>query len=55
MASCRVGKGRAIILADADFLNDALWSEAGSSGDKDGGGDARGLTDIFIADLRNGG
>lgn len=55
MASCEIGKGRAIILADADFLNDALWSDAGNRGDKDDGGDARGLTDIFIADLRDGG
>ncbi len=55
MASCQIGKGRAIILADADFLNDALWSDAGNRGDKDDGGDARGLTDIFIADLRDGG
>lgn len=55
MANCRVGEGRAIILADADFLNDVLWSDVGDGGDNEGTRDARGLTDILIADLRNGG
>lgn len=55
MANCRVGEGRAIILADADFLNDVLWSDVGGGDNDEGTRDARGLTDILIADLRNGG
>lgn len=54
MASCRVGKGRAIILADADFLNDALWTNPEQQTDDEQWNDARGLTDIFVADLRDG-
>ncbi len=54
MASCVVGKGRAIILADADFLNHDLWPDATTSEDSDRPADARGLTDIFIDDLHNG-
>lgn len=48
IARCTVGDGHAILLADADFLNDALW--AGQTGTDHG--DARGLIDNFIADLR---
>ncbi len=48
MARCSVGKGAVIIVADADFLNDALWSnQAGKDT-----GDARELTDSLIADLQ---
>lgn len=48
MARCALGDGHAIILADADFLNDALWSEpAGNAAP-----DAPRLVDIFIADLQ---
>ncbi len=48
IARCKVGDGHAILLADADFLNDALW------GDQAGvdHGDARGLVDNFIADMQ---
>ena len=45
MARCTIGQGAAIILADADFLNDDFWSGQGE-------GDARRLTDMFIADLK---
>ncbi|QTD55557.1 Gldg family protein [Parasphingorhabdus cellanae] len=54
MASCSVGKGRAIIFADADFLNDALWPDIEGGANKDGVGDAKGLIDILITDLRDG-
>lgn len=55
MARCQIGKGRAIIMADADFLNDALWSDDDTHDNTHNEiGDARGLTDILIADLRNG-
>lgn len=48
IARCSVGEGQAIIVADADFLNDSFWSnEAGDSV-----GDAREFTDMMIADLR---
>ncbi|MEP2103484.1 MAG: DUF4350 domain-containing protein [Parasphingorhabdus sp.] len=53
IASCKVGKGRAIIMADADFLNDAFWPDAATGADESRPEDARGLTDIFIADLHN--
>lgn len=32
IAQCRIGKGRARILADADMLHDALWLGRGSAG-----------------------
>ncbi|WP_422344295.1 Gldg family protein [Parasphingorhabdus sp.] len=54
MASCQVGEGKVIILADADFLNDALWTNPEQQSDDEQVGDARELTDIFIAELRNG-
>lgn len=47
MARCKLGEGHAIILADADFLNEDLWiDEVGESRN-----DARRLTDIFFADI----
>lgn len=56
LARCKVGEGRAIILADADFLNDSLWSQSADQardGEPDEArGDARQLIDIFIADLK---
>lgn len=60
MARCALDDGHAIILADADFLNDALWSvgtgKAGPDGETGIVGettpDAPRLIDIFIADLR---
>lgn len=55
MAHCRIGKGRAIILADADFLNEALWPDIGIGHKDDSTGGARGLVDILITDLRSSG
>ncbi len=51
IARCNVGEGRAIIIADADFLNDSLWGVNVSEGAKMESRDARRLTDIFVADL----
>ena len=48
MARCTIGQGAAIILADADFLNDGFWTDQADQGE----GDARRLTDMFIADLK---
>ena len=48
IARCKVGDGHAILLADADFLNDALWTDQAGTDH----GDARGLIDNFIADMR---
>lgn len=48
IARCKVGKGHAFIVADADFLNDNLWADPVAMEQ----GDARRLTDILIADLQ---
>lgn len=51
MARCKLGEGRAIILADADFLNHALWADqAGPT--ENATPDAPRLMDIFIEELR---
>lgn len=34
LARCRIGKGEAVLLADADLLQDALWTAPGESGDR---------------------
>lgn len=48
IARCKVGKGKVIILADADFLNDSLWiDDVGQVRD-----DARRLTGRLLADIR---
>ena len=58
MARCALGDGHAIILADVDFLNDALWGDRVGSVGQTGSaaesvpGAAR-LIDLLIADLRN--
>lgn len=54
MARCALDDGHAIILADADFLNDALWGDAMGKVGPDGetAPDGPRLIDIFIADLR---
>jgi len=49
MARCALGDGHAIILADADFLNDALWNKSSGNAVPD----APRLIDIFIDDLQN--
>lgn len=48
MARCQLGDGQAIILADADFLNDALWTDPVGKAPSE----AARLMDIFIAELR---
>jgi hypothetical protein len=48
-ADCRIGEGRAVILADADMMHDALWMAAGA----DGGERHRRISDnpLILADL----
>ncbi|MEP3227001.1 MAG: hypothetical protein ABJO01_13575 [Parasphingorhabdus sp.] len=48
IAHCHIGKGRAIIVADADFLNDSLWDQKPQNDT----GDARKWVDILIDDLQ---
>lgn len=48
IARCKLGDGYAILLADADFLNDALWADRPDGTQ----GDAPGLIDNIIADMR---
>ncbi|MEH6756118.1 MAG: DUF4350 domain-containing protein [Parasphingorhabdus sp.] len=48
MVRCKVGQGAAIILADADFLNDNLWADKVRPSDSG----ASQLIDLFVADLR---
>ncbi|HEX8582872.1 MAG TPA: hypothetical protein VF680_00495 [Allosphingosinicella sp.] len=46
-AECRVGKGQALLLADADLVRDELWLETGS-----GSGQGRTADNpLFLADL----
>ncbi|MEW4466381.1 DUF4350 domain-containing protein [Parasphingorhabdus sp. JC815] len=48
MARCKLDEGRATLVADADFLNDALWPDPVGNATPD----AARLIDIFIAELR---
>jgi hypothetical protein len=47
-AECRIGRGRAIVIADADLLHDELWVASGADGDSR----RRRLADnpLFVAD-----
>src|SRR3546814_16061504 len=36
MADCAIGKGRALVLADADLLRDASWFGPGAQGERRG-------------------
>ncbi len=49
LADCRIGRGRALVLADADMTHDLLWRGPGANG---AAGEARAADNVvFIADL----
>lgn len=52
LASCIVGKGRAILLADADLLDDRFWADDAPPGLFGNRGDNMDLIETLLLDLR---